>query len=98
MKFTDFDLIEPIQNAIKKTGYETPTAIQEQSIPHLLKGHDLLGCAQTGTGKTAAFALPILNNLALSSFRVQPKNTTTLILIPMCELALQIFENFQTYL
>jgi ATP-dependent RNA helicase RhlE len=97
MKFTDLDLIEPIQNAIKKTGYETPTAIQEQSIPHLLKGHDLLGCAQTGTGKTAAFALPILNNLALSSFRVQPKNTTTLILTPTRELALQIFENFQTY-
>ncbi len=97
MKFTDLNLIEPIQSAIKKTGYETPTAIQEQAIPYLLLGHDLLGCAQTGTGKTAAFALPILNNLAQSKDRVQPKNTQVLILTPTRELALQIYENFKTY-
>lgn len=97
MKFTDLDLIEPIQNAIKKAGYETPTAIQEQCIPHLLKGHDLLGCAQTGTGKTAAFALPIINNIVLSKDRPQPKHASTLILTPTRELALQIFENFKTY-
>ena len=97
MKFTDLELIEPIQNAIKKTGYETPTAIQEQCIPHILKGHDILGCAQTGTGKTAAFALPIINNIVLSKERTQAKQVNTLILTPTRELALQIFENFKTY-
>ncbi len=97
MKFTDLDLIEPIQNAIKKTGYETPTAIQEQCIPHILKGHDILGCAQTGTGKTAAFALPIINNIVISKDRTQPKQVGTLILTPTRELALQIHENFKTY-
>lgn len=97
MKFTDLELIEPVQNAIKKAGYEIPTPIQEQCIPHLLKGHDLLGCAQTGTGKTAAFALPIINNLVLSKDRTQPKQVQTLILTPTRELALQIYENFKTY-
>ena len=97
MKFTDLDLIEPIQDAIKKTGYETPTAIQEQCIPHILKGHDILGCAQTGTGKTAAFALPIINNIVVSKDRTQPKQVGTLILTPTRELALQIHENFKEY-
>lgn len=97
MKFSDLNLIEPLQKAIQKTGYETPTAIQEQAIPHLLAGKDLLGCAQTGTGKTAAFALPILNNLAQTKMSLQPKCASTLILTPTRELALQIFENFKTY-
>ncbi len=97
LKFSDFALLEPILSAVKKAGYETPTPIQAQAIPHLLEGKDLLGCAQTGTGKTAAFALPIINNLAKSKFNVQPKNVTCLILTPTRELALQIFENFKTY-
>lgn len=97
MKFSDFELIEPVQHAIKKTGYETPTPIQQQAIPHLLKGSDLLGCAQTGTGKTAAFALPIINNLVNAKDRVQPKQAQVLILTPTRELAIQIFENFKTY-
>ncbi len=96
-KFSDLDLVPPLLLAIKKAGYETPTPIQAQAIPHLLLGKDLLGCAQTGTGKTAAFALPILNNLALSKFRVLPRNVNCLILTPTRELALQIFENFKTY-
>ena len=97
LKFSDLPLIEPILAAVKKTGYETPTPIQAQAIPHLLLGKDLLGCAQTGTGKTAAFALPIINNIAKSKFYVQPRNVNCLILTPTRELALQIFESFKTY-
>ncbi|MBC7420239.1 MAG: DEAD/DEAH box helicase [Bdellovibrio sp.] len=97
MKFTDLNLIEPIQAAIRATGYETPTAIQAQAIPHLLAGKDLLGCAQTGTGKTAAFALPILNTVAQSKNYPAAKHASVLILTPTRELALQIFENFKTY-
>lgn len=96
-KFADLNLIAPLQAALKKSGYETPTPIQVAAIPHLLLGKDLLGCAQTGTGKTAAFALPILNQLALAKAHVQPKNVQVLVLTPTRELALQIFESFQTY-
>lgn len=60
MLFEDLNLIEPIKKALKTEGYTNPTAIQSKAIPSLLKGKDLLGCAQTGTGKTAAFAIPIL--------------------------------------
>lgn len=95
--FKDLNLIEPIQTAVKKAGYVNPTPIQEKCIPHLIEGKDLLGCAQTGTGKTAAFALPIINNIALSKFRVSPKNANCLILTPTRELALQIYDNFKTY-
>lgn len=62
MTFKELDLIEPILKALQQTGYTTPTPIQEQAIPVLLKGKDLLGCAQTGTGKTAAFAIPLYND------------------------------------
>lgn len=99
--FSSFLLLEPILLAVKKAGYETPTPIQAQAIPHLLQGKDLLGCAQTGTGKTAAFALPILNNLAkgssLTQHPAQAKNVQCLILAPTRELALQIFQNFNDY-
>ena len=97
MKFTDLQLIEPIQTAVLKAGYETPTPIQQQAIPHLLLGKDLLGCAQTGTGKTAAFALPILNRLATAWTNVPPQHVHALILTPTRELALQIHENFKIY-
>ncbi len=63
MKFNELKIIEPILKALEEKGYEIPTPIQEKSIPILLKGKDLLGCAQTGTGKTAAFAIPILQHL-----------------------------------
>ncbi|MBC7466083.1 MAG: DEAD/DEAH box helicase [Bdellovibrio sp.] len=95
--FADLNLIEPLQLALKKSGYTTPTPIQVQAIPHLLQGKDLLGCAQTGTGKTAAFALPILNRLAMQWSKPPPKSTTVLVLTPTRELALQIFESFNTY-
>ncbi len=64
VKFTELNLIEPLARAVADEGYQTPTPIQGRCIPHLLEGRDLLGCAQTGTGKTAAFALPVLQGLA----------------------------------
>lgn len=95
MNFTDLNLIDPIAKAIQEQGYTTPTPIQEKSIPEILNGRDFLGCAQTGTGKTAAFAIPILQNL--SKNKVQNKNIKALILTPTRELAIQIEENIKAY-
>lgn len=96
-QFSGMDLIEPLQRALSATGYTTPTPIQQKAIPHLLEGRDLLGCAQTGTGKTAAFALPILQQMANDRRRLQPRQARTLILTPTRELAIQILESFKTY-
>ncbi len=96
-EFSELKLIEPLQKAISETGYTKPTSIQSQAIPLLLEGRDLLGVAQTGTGKTAAFALPILNRLATVASRVEPRSTRVLILTPTRELAIQIHESFETY-
>lgn len=95
--FSDLDLIKPLQQSLQKVGYETPTPIQAQAIPLILKGHDLLGIAQTGTGKTAAFCLPILNNLHLKNTRREPKCPRALILTPTRELAIQIHDNLKSY-
>ncbi|MBO9665976.1 MAG: DEAD/DEAH box helicase [Bdellovibrio sp.] len=95
--FSDLPLIEPIQRAVAESGYTTPTPIQMQAIPHLLEGRDLLGCAQTGTGKTAAFALPILNRLAKNPQRLTAKQPRVLVLSPTRELAIQIHDSFKTY-
>ncbi|MES2964500.1 MAG: DEAD/DEAH box helicase [Bdellovibrionota bacterium] len=97
MNFTDLRLIEPLQRAVKDTGYTTPTPIQAAAIPHLLEGRDLLGCAQTGTGKTAAFSLPILQRLMENPRRAAPRHTRVLVLTPTRELAIQIHESFRTY-
>ena len=94
MTFKELDLIEPILKALQQTGYTTPTPIQEQAIPVLLKGKDLLGCAQTGTGKTAAFAIPIIQRLYQSDSK---KGIKALILTPTRELAIQIGESFDAY-
>ncbi len=98
MKFQDLDLIEPILQSLKEEGYDTPTPIQQQSIPHSLEGRDLLACAQTGTGKTAAFAIPILQNLH-KRLNGQPsgRQIKALILTPTRELAIQIEESFKAY-
>lgn len=95
MLFKDLDIIEPIQRALKEEGYKNPTPIQEKSIPHLLEGRDLLGCAQTGTGKTASFAIPILQHIYNEG--KSKKNIKAVILAPTRELAIQIGENFRTY-
>ena len=98
MTFNDFDLSEPILNALKKEGYTHPTPIQQKSIPIILQGKDLLGCAQTGTGKTAAFALPILRLLEKAGpQRERRRKISTLILTPTRELAIQIGDSFSAY-
>ncbi len=95
--FEDLLLVEPLRRALDETGYKNPTPIQQAAIPSLLEGRDLIGCAQTGTGKTAAFALPILNRLAANPRRLESKKARVLILTPTRELAIQIFESFKTY-
>lgn len=96
-KFSDLPLLPQILQAISETGYVSPTPIQAQSIPSLLEGKDLLGCAQTGTGKTAAFALPILHRLAKAPKRLESKRTRVLVLAPTRELAIQIYDSFCAY-
>jgi ATP-dependent RNA helicase RhlE len=96
-KFTDLGLAEPILRAVQAEGYETPTKIQAQAIPALLDDHDLLGIAQTGTGKTAAFTLPTLQLLEEDRQKLVPKRPRVLVLAPTRELALQIAESFETY-
>jgi|TARA_B110001469_G_scaffold107930_1_gene108368 ATP-dependent RNA helicase RhlE len=97
MTFKDLGLIEPILKAVTEKGYTSPTPIQEQSIPILLKKKDLLGCAQTGTGKTAAFTIPILQHLATAKQTSQKRQIKSLIVTPTRELALQIEENIKEY-
>ncbi|MEY3818703.1 MAG: hypothetical protein RLZZ425_158, partial [Bacteroidota bacterium] len=97
MLFQDLFLIEPILRALKDEGYTTPTPIQAQSIPILLKGIDLLGCAQTGTGKTAAFAIPIIQLLAGRPTYEKHRKIRSLIVTPTRELAIQIQESFVAY-
>ncbi len=99
MSFNNLQLIEPIMQALSKEGYTTPTPIQEQSIPAILQQRDLLGCAQTGTGKTAAFTIPILQLMHLRQQESQQKHRQihTLILTPTRELAIQIGDSIKAY-
>lgn len=97
MKFEELGLIAPLLKGLHQKGYTQPTPIQEQSIPHLLKRKDLFGCAQTGTGKTAAFALPILQLLNDDGDSAVKPYVHALILAPTRELALQINESFDAY-
>lgn len=96
MKFSDLRLSKPIMRAVNGSGYHTATPIQAQTIPHILDGRDVLGCAQTGTGKTAAFALPVLDRLAANRPKGKRK-ARCLVLAPTRELAVQISESFRTY-
>lgn len=98
MKFEELNLILPIREALKAEGYIEPTDIQQQAIPPLLDGRDMVGCAQTGTGKTAAFAIPILQMLSQEKREPKaPRLIRTLILTPTRELAIQIGDSFNTY-
>ncbi len=95
--FNDFGLAEPILRALTEEKYETPTPIQDQTIPTVLQGRDVIGIAQTGTGKTAAFALPILNHLTTKRLRPEKKSCRVLVLSPTRELSGQISDSFRAY-
>jgi ATP-dependent RNA helicase RhlE len=95
--FAEFGLLEPILRALTEERYVTPTPIQGQTIPLVLAARDVVGIAQTGTGKTAAFALPILNHLAANRTHLQPKTCRVLVLSPTRELSGQILDSFRAY-
>ena len=100
MQFKTFEemyLIATLQRALKNEQYDTPTPIQAKSIPAAISGRDVLGCAQTGTGKTAAFALPILNHLGQRNRKAVSQRPFVLVLAPTRELAIQIENSFYTY-
>ena len=97
MTFEELGVIKPILKSLDELGYESPTPIQEQSIPILLKHQDLLGCAQTGTGKTAAFSIPIIQHLEKDAHHAGRRKVKALIVTPTRELAIQIGDSFTTY-
>lgn len=97
MSFQSLNIIDPLSRAIAKEGYTKPTPIQMQAIPYLLEGKDLMGIAQTGTGKTAAFVLPILQRMAAEIKVAMPGSPRVLVLAPTRELAAQIDHSFATY-
>ena len=98
MTFSDLEIITPILKAIEDKGYKNPTPIQAEAIPTLLEGKDLLGCAQTGTGKTAAFVVPLLQKLFLTKSNKKGKRMLkALIISPTRELAIQINDNITNY-
>ena len=96
-EFKEFSLLESIIDRVSLKGYKQPTPIQKECIPALINGHDLLGIAQTGTGKTAAFSLPIINNFGRNKIDINAKSTRSLILTPTRELASQIMQNIDDY-
>lgn len=97
MHFESLNIIEPILRSLKEEGYTIPTPIQSKAIPVILSGKDLIGCAQTGTGKTAAFAIPVLQHLYKKEMNGDRRTIRSLILTPTRELALQIEESFRAY-
>jgi len=97
MQFESLNIIEPILKSLQEEGYTIPTPIQEQAIPVILQGTDLIGCAQTGTGKTAAFAVPILQLLSKNKTFDRKRKIRSLIVTPTRELAIQIEESFRSY-
>jgi len=97
MHFESLNIIEPILRSLKEEGYTIPTPIQVQAIPIILKGTDLIGCAQTGTGKTAAFAVPILQLLSRNRSFDRKRKIRSLVVTPTRELAIQIDESFKAY-
>jgi len=96
-EFKEFSLLESIIDRVTLKGYKQPTPIQKECIPALINGNDLLGIAQTGTGKTAAFSLPIINTFGRNKIDIQAKSTRSLILTPTRELASQIMQNIDDY-
>ena len=96
-EFTEFSLLASIIDRVSLKGYKQPTPIQKACIPALIDGNDLLGIAQTGTGKTAAFSLPIINKFGQNKIDIKAKSTRSLILTPTRELASQIMQNIDDY-
>ena len=96
MDFTSLNLCQPLLDALDEIGYVSPTPIQTQALPDLIEGRDILGCAQTGTGKTAAFALPILDAMAKDPW-TDPRRIRALVMCPTRELAAQIHDNIEQY-
>src|SRR5690606_22904354 len=97
MSFESLGLLPELTRALSAQGYESPTAIQAEAIPLALAGHDLMGGAQTGTGKTAAFALPLLQRLADAGPRNGPRKPRALVLVPTRELAVQVNDSLKAY-
>jgi ATP-dependent RNA helicase RhlE len=97
MPFEDLNITEPLQRALSKEGYSKPTPIQAQAIPHILRGKDMIGIAQTGTGKTAAFVLPVLQRISEKQRAPVPGSPRALVLAPTRELAAQIDQSFGIY-
>uniref|UniRef100_UPI0026129D32 DEAD/DEAH box helicase n=1 Tax=Pseudomonas sp. TaxID=306 RepID=UPI0026129D32 len=97
MTFATLGLIEPLLRAVTALGYQTPTPVQAQAIPPVLAGRDLMAAAQTGTGKTAGFALPLLQRLTMEGPKVAANSVRALILVPTRELAEQVHENIEQY-
>ncbi|MEG2480134.1 MAG: DEAD/DEAH box helicase, partial [Mucinivorans sp.] len=97
MTFKELNIIEPILAALTDEGYTNPTPIQEQAIPVIIDGHDILGCAQTGTGKTAAFSIPIIQKFHNVNAHKRRRDIKALVLTPTRELAIQIEESFTSY-
>ena len=95
MPFEELGLSTPLLKAVEEAGYSEPTPIQRRAIPYVLQGRDVLGCAQTGTGKTASFTLPMIDILAQG--RARARMPRSLILEPTRELAAQVAENFEVY-
>ena len=95
--FASLDLIDGLLRTLESIGYDVPTPVQKQAIPAVLAGRDLLAAAQTGTGKTAAFALPLLQRLALEGDQAAPNHVRCLVLVPTRELAEQVYQSFHTY-
>ena len=96
-RFDEFGLAPPVLQALADQGYVNPTPIQAQAIPHIMKGADLMGLAQTGTGKTAAFGLPLLHRILDLGHPPGPKHVRALILAPTRELILQIKDNLEVF-
>ena len=97
MSFTNLGLSEPLLKAIKEQGYDTPTPIQQKAIPVVIEGKDVLAAAQTGTGKTAGFTLPLLERLSKTQPKMQKKQIRALVLTPTRELAAQVADSIKTY-
>ena len=97
MTFTSLGLIDPLLRALDTLGYKTPTPVQTQAIPAVLAGRDLMAAAQTGTGKTAGFALPLLQRLTMEGPQVASNSVRTLVLVPTRELAEQVYQSFREY-